>query len=414
MMKFWSFLSIVFLSLNSIAQVSGTGQISGIDDTDRLNTITTAVPFLLIAPDARGGGLGDAGAATSPDANSIHWNPAKLAFIDKNIGFSMSYVPWLRALVPDINLAYLSGYKKISKREAIGASLRYFSLGDITFTDVVGNTTGQFRPNEFAVDVAYSRKLSDEFSGGLALRYIYSNLTGGINVQGQNTKAGQAAAADVGFYYTKKQIKLGEKEGKYAAGVVFSNIGSRISYSDAAVKNYLPMNLRLGNALTVLLDDYNSIAFVADFNKLLVPSPPIYELDNNGSPKLAADGTYVIAAGKDPNRPVGEAIFSSFNDAPLGASEELKEVNYSVGMEYWYEKLFAIRTGMFYEDPTKGNRKYVTLGAGLRYNVFSLDFTYLIPITQNHPLKNTLRFTLLFDFDAFKAQNKEATADPTK
>ena len=382
---------------------------------DQINTITTAVPFLLITPDSRAGGMGDVGAATSTDINSIHWNPSKLAFADKKMGIGVSYTPWLRALVPDINLAYLAGYYKTKKSGTIGASLRYFSLGDITFTDNNGNTIGQFRPNEFAIDIAYATKLGKDFSAGGAVRFINSNLTGGALVQGSATHPGRSIAVDVSVLYKKEKLKLGDKKAIGAVGLNVSNIGAKMSYSDRGGKDnadFIPINMRLGGSLTINIDEYNSIGFMADINKLLVPTPPIYKraVDSAGKDIGIAydkDGNPSILAGKDPNRGIAEGVFGSFNDAPNGSKEELREINYCVGMEYWYNKLFAVRVGYFYEHPTKGNRQYFTLGAGLKYNVFGLDFAYLIPAQQRNPLENTLRFTLTFDFDAFKAQNDE-------
>lgn len=401
--------TLVLFSFGNTVQAQSTQNQRA--DEVQLNTITTAVPFLLITPDSRAGGMGDVGVASSTDVNSIHWNPSKLAFADKKMGIGVSYTPWLRALVPDINLAYLSGYYKTKKRGTIGASLRYFSLGDITFTDDNGNTIGQFRPNEFAVDVAYAIKLSDNFSAGGAVRFVNSNLTGGALVGGSQTKAGRSIAVDVSALYKKDKIKLQDKKATAAVGLNISNIGNKMSYFDrggANSANFIPINLRLGGSLTVQLDDYNSIAIMADVNKLLVPTPPTYELDTNGA-VVYKGGQPVILAGKDPNRGVAEGMFGSFNDAPGGSKEELREINYSLGMEYWYNKLFAVRVGYFYEHPTKGNRQYFTLGAGVKYNVFGLDFAYLIPTQQRNPLENTLRFTLTFDFDAFKAQNDEKT-----
>ncbi|HMT29116.1 MAG TPA: type IX secretion system outer membrane channel protein PorV, partial [Bacteroidia bacterium] len=245
----------------------------------QINTITTAVPFLIISPDARAGGMGDAGAASSADANSIHWNPSKLAFVEKKIGFSISYTPWLRKLVPDINLAYVSFYNKLKGDQTIGASLRYFSLGNITFTDNVGTEIGQFNPAEYAFDFAYARKLSENFSGGIALRYIHSNLTGGINVENNATKAGNSVAADVSAYY-KSDIELGNKDAVLAIGLNISNIGAKISYTETGVKDFIPINLRLGPSLKLKLNEYNDLTFLVDFNKLLVPTPPIYDPTN--------------------------------------------------------------------------------------------------------------------------------------
>ncbi len=412
-----SFIIIIVVIVLCKHKLEAQTTMKTIDEiNNQLNTITTAVPFLLISPDSRAGGMGDAGVASSPDVNSIHWNPSKLAFADKKMGIGVSYTPWLRALVPDINLAYLSGYYKTKKRGTIAASLRYFSLGDITFTDNNGTVTGQFRPNEFALDVAYATKLSKTFSVGGAFRYINSNLTGGTFVEGSATHPGRTIAVDISALYRKEKIKLGDKKAVLGIGINVSNIGAKISYSDRGGKNnsdFIPINLRLGGSLTVQLDEYNSFAVVADVNKLLVPTPPVYKhsYDTAGVDQGVAydkNGDPLIAFGKDPHRGVAEGIFGSFNDAPGGSKEEMKEINYSIGMEYWYNKLFAVRAGYFYENPLKGNRKYFTLGAGVRYNVFGLDFAYLIPTQQRNPLENTLRFSLTFDFDAFKAQNDDA------
>ena len=374
----------------------------------QINTITTAVPFLMIAPDARAGGMGDNGVATSPDPNSIHWNPAKLAFIDKQMGFAVSYTPWLRALVDDISLSYLSGYYKFKEDQALAMSLLYFSLGNIDFTDESGNPNGCFKPNEFAVDVAYSRKLGEGFSGGLALRYIYSNLTGGVLISGSNTqtKAGTSVAADLSGYYTK-EIKLSKKDAELTAGLNISNIGAKMSYSETGTKDFIPTNFRLGAGLKVELDKYNSISFNADMNKLLVPTQPVYWQNSQGGDSIA-NGQKVIREGKDPNsQSVASALISSWSDAPGGFQEEMKEINYSLATEYWYDNQFAIRAGYFHEASTKGNRQFFTVGAGLRYNVFGLDFAYLIPTDQRNPLENTLRFTLLFNFEGLKKENKQ-------
>lgn len=398
--------AVVFLGLFIIvgslkAQSNNAGQ----EVSDDINTITTAVPFLLIAPDARSGALGDAGVASTPDANSLHWNPSKLAFVEKSLGFSISYTPWLRQLVPDINLAYLSGYRKLDKNQAFGASLLYFSLGDITFTDNVGNVTGQFRPKEFAVDVSYARKLSDDFSGAFSMRYIYSNLTGGATVEGSASHPGMSVAADLSGYY-QKELDIAKHEALLAFGAHISNIGSKISYTETGNQDFIPTNLRLGTSAKMDLDQYNTLGLLLDFNKLLVPTPPVYETDSAGRPIYDSDGNPVILLGKDPNVSVVSGIFNSFTDAPGGFEEEIREFTYSVGLEYWYDKQFALRAGYFHEHATKGNRKFFTIGAGLKYSVFGLDFAYLIPTEQRNPLENTLRFSLLFDFDAFKAQNK--------
>ena len=394
--------------------IKGYSQVTTQQLTGGINPITTSVPFLLIAPDSRQGGMGEVGAATPADVNSIHWNGSKLAFAEKNMGFGISYTPWLRQLVPDISLSYVSGYGKLGKMGAIGGSLRYFSLGNITFTDITGNTTGQFKPNEFAIDLAYSQKLSQTFAAGLAIRYINSNLTGGVTLtNGQPTKAGQSVAVDVSMTYkTKKGWELGGKKATGTIGLAITNIGSKISYT--TVKNFIPINLRLGGGLKFDIDDYNSFGIYADVNKLLVPTPPVYKKMKtiNGTDSSAveidqATGSPVIESGKDPNRSVAAGMFGSFSDAPGGASEEFRELNFAAGFEYWYAKQFAVRAGYFYEDKTKGGRQFFNIGLGVRYSVFGLDMAYLIPITQRNPLQNTLRFTLTFDFDAFKEQNKE-------
>ena len=374
--------------------------VSGVDEIgrDNLNTITTAVPFLLISPDSRAGGMGDVGVATSPDANSLHWNPAKFAFVEDEVGFAVSYVPWLRALVPDINLSYLAGYKKLNKNEAIAMELRYFTLGDITFTDVIGNNLGQYKPSEFAIGSAYSRKLSDQFSLAISGRYIYSNLTGGQSAGGITTNAGQSVAADVAGYF-RKDIRIAKKDMELALGANISNIGNKVRYTETSTRDFIPINLRLGTALNADLDEYNKISFAFDINKLLVPTPPIYNDSIDGQ----------IDFGQDPNVSVVSGIFQSFGDAPGGFSEEMREINLSIGTEYWYDDQFAVRAGYFNEHNTKGGRKFFTFGSGVKYNVFALDFSYLInasrAINGNNPLANTMRFTLIFDFGAMENIN---------
>jgi hypothetical protein len=391
MNKIIGIISASLLMFNAFAQQADYSQLTG-----GLNTITTAVPFLLISPDSKAGAMGDVGVATTPDANSLHWNPAKYAFVDDDMGFSVSYVPWLRALVPDINLSYLAGYKKLNDKETIAMELRYFSLGDITFTNVNGDVIGQYNPNEFALGTAYSRKLSDNFSLAIAGRYIYSNLTGGQYAAGHETFAGQSIAADVAGYYTKP-IRLGDKDFDLAIGGNVSNIGSKVSYTESPVRDFIPINLRLGTALGGEFDDYNKMSFAFDINKLLVPTPPVYNQDKE------------IVAGMDPEVSVVSGIFQSFWDAPGGSKEEFREINYSVGTEYWYADQFAIRAGYFFEHDTKGGRKFFTFGSGVKYNVFALDFSYLInasrAINGNNPLANTMRFTLVFDFGAMDEMN---------
>jgi len=365
--------------------------------------ITTAVPFLTIGPDARHGGLGEAGVASSPDVNSMHWNPAQYAFIDKDLGFGVSYSPWLRKLVNDINLAYVSFYKRLNDMSTVAATMRYFSLGYIMFTDEVGTNLGEYKPNEFAIDGTYSRKFSKYFSGAVAARFIYSNLTAGQYVQGTQTTAGISVAADVAIYYLK-EVDLGSTDGELTWGLNISNIGSKISYSKTAIqKDFIPTNFRLGIGMNVHIDDYNDIGFLFDVNKLLVPTPPVYAVDSNNQPIVDPAGNYVIEKGMDPNVSPVTGMIQSWYDAPYGFNEEMREFSLAVGIEYWYDQLFSLRGGFFYEDKTKGNRKYFTVGAGLRYNVFGLDLSYLIPIEQQNPLENTLRFTLLFNLEPSKA-----------
>lgn len=368
-----------------IVAILGTNKLYAQENNQDLNIIQTVAPFLTIAPDSRAGAMGDAGVATSPDIYSMHWNPAKFAFIDGEGGVGISYSPWLRNLVPDINIAYLSGYYRIDKKQVVSSSLIYSSLGDVDFTDTYGNPERTFKPNEWSVDVGYSRLFTDNLSGGTAFRFIYSNLTGGSYSGGVATKPGISLAADVSLYY-RKDVNLFNKESEMALGLNFSNIGSKMSYSDSQTSDFIPMNMRFGTAWTVNFDMYNKITLTADINKLLVPTPPFYDISNPDS----------IIAGKDPNVAVPVAIFQSFNDAPNGFKEELRELTFSFGAEYWYNSQFAIRTGYFHENEIKGNRKYFTAGAGFRLSGFTVDFSYLMPLVQNHPLARTLRFSLSF------------------
>tara|TARA_B100000902_G_scaffold75444_1_gene80288 strand:- start:438 stop:1679 length:1242 start_codon:yes stop_codon:yes gene_type:complete len=413
-MRYAFFLVCSLISFNVLCQGTGADiDGSSLTGAEKLNTITTAVPFLLIAPDSRASAMGDVGVATSPDVNSMHWNAAKYAFVEDDMGFSVSYVPWLRALVPDINLSYLSGYRKINKNEVIGLELRYFSLGDIIFTNGVGDVVGQYNPNEFALGTAYSRKLADNFSLSISARYIYSNLTGGQNAGGLETNAGQSIAADIGGYYVQS-IRISKQDMDLRIGGNISNIGDKISYTETAVRDFIPINLRLGTSISADLDDYNKMSFAIDINKLLVPTPPQY--DNRANLGTDSLGNQIdnpnygeIISGKDPNVSVVSGIFQSFGDAPGGFKEELREINISLGTEYWYADQFAIRAGYFNEHQTKGGRKYFTFGSGVKYNVFQLDFSYLInastSINGNNPLANTMRFTLVFDFGAMEDLN---------
>jgi hypothetical protein len=381
-------IGILLLILASFASLNVFSQ------TER--AIQTVVPFLTIAPDSRSAAMGDAGAATSPDCFSLHWNAAKFAFIDGKGGVAISYSPWLRALVPDMNISYLTGYYRIDAKQVVAASLTYNSFGEVQFTDIYGTEINKFKANEFAVDAAYSRLFGEHFSGGIAFRFIYSNLTGGQLTGGTETKAGISYAADISGYY-KKPITLAGKDGLLGLGLNISNIGSKMSYTDSRDPDFIPMNLRLGATGTLNLDNYNSITLAIDLNKLLVPTPPTY-----------ITGTDSIKSGKDDKVSVPVAIFQSFYDAPGGFKEEMHEITYSFGLEYLYNKQFAVRCGYFHENTYKGNRKYFTAGAGIKMNIFSLDFSYLFPMaqSQDNPLARTLRFTLSFDFNSLKNVSK--------
>jgi len=366
------------------------------------NVITTAVPFLMIAPDARGGGMGDIGVSTTPDAYSLYWNPAKYAFIEKDFGAGIGYVPWLRGLVNDIGLASISGYKRFGDKQAIALSLRFFSMGEVMFTNDVGQELGAVKPNEWAVDATYARKFTRTLSGAVAFRFIYSNLVP-VNYTKYDVRPGMSGAADVALYYHKELEIKGLSATYINFGFNLSNIGAKISYSSSStLRDFLPTNLRIGPSFTMDIDEYNRLSFAVDLNKMLVPTPPIYYPDSIGP-----DGKQVIEKGRDPDVSVVKGMIQSFYDAPYGFKEELEEINVVVSAEYWYNKLFAIRAGYFWESKYKGDRQFFTLGAGLRYNVFGLDFSYLIPIRNNNPLQNTLQFTLLFNFEPIKPKDKE-------
>ena len=385
MKKLIGFLTASLLMFSAFSQdvENGIGQ-------NDLNTITTAVPFLLIGPDSKAGAMGEVGVATTPDANSMHWNPAKLAFTTDDMGASVSYVPWLRALVPDINLSYLAGYKKLDDKQAIGLEMRYFSLGDITFTDENGTNVGQYKPHEFALATSYARKLSREFSLAISGRYIYSNLTGGQYAGEVATQAGQSIAADLAGYYAKP-VRMGGQDMDLAVGLNISNIGSKVSYTESLIRDFIPINMRLGTALGTDIDDYNKVSIAFDINKLLVPTPP----NENG--------------GMDPDVGVVSGIFQSFWDAPGGTKEEFRELMYSVGGEYWYANQFALRAGYFFEHSTKGGRKFLTFGSGVKYSAFTLDFSYLVNANNDagatNPLANTMRFSMIWNFGAMEEAN---------
>ena len=366
---------------------------------DYLNAITTAVPFLTIAPDSRAGAMGDIGCATSADGNSQSYNPAKYAFSKNEFGFSVSYSPWLRNLVNDINLAYLTGYWRITDMDAIAMSLRYFSLGDIQFMDENGVEISTQNPNEFAIDFTYSRKLIDQLSIAITPRFIYSNLTAGQFVGGEETKAGLAGAADLSLFYEQDFDVKAFNNSTLRAGLCISNMGNKMSYSSGTLRrDFLPTNLKIGLGYEMDFDGYNKLTVNGEFNKLLVPTNPIYAVDSNNHIIYNEAGDPVIAAGMNPDVSVPQGMIQSFYDAPGGFKEELQEIMWSVGAEYSYRDLFFFRLGYFYESPNKGNRQFVSLGAGIKYSIFGIDVSYLIAVKQHHPLANTLRFTPNFDF----------------
>lgn len=362
--------------------IQGTILRRQVEDDARL--ISTGVPLLLIAPDARAGALGDLGAASTPDANSNHWNAAKLPFAEKKFAASLTYSPWLRDIAGDIDLTYLAGYYKLNDISAIGASLTYFSLGSINFTNEEGVSMGDYNPNEFALDVSYSLKLTENLAAAVTGRYIRSDLTQGQSVQGNSTHAASAVAADIGLYY-QKDLAL-DKPAQYALGLQISNLGNKISYSDNLESSFLPANLRIGGRYSYSMDQFNRLSFMLDLNKLLVPTPPVRDTAGN------------IYEGKDDHVGVLQGAIQSFYDAPNGFKEELQEINISAGIEYWYNNMIAARAGYFYENKKKGDRQYLTLGLAIKYNSLGIDISYLVPTSQtNNPLKNTLRVSLSFD-----------------
>jgi len=383
-------LSVIFL-MPAIAFAQSIGQGGTNTNGSSSTQIPTAVPFLLITPDSRSGGIGEAGVALSPDANANFWNPSKLAFIEDNDAVSASYSPWLRNLVPDVSLSYISYAHKLDDRNSFGASLRYFNLGSIELTDASQQSLGTYTPNEFSIDGSFSRKFGNSLSLGLSLRYIHSSLANGSFLQGQQIKAGNAVAADVSLFYHKTLQEFGN-DATFAFGTNISNIGSKISYTDNGTKYFLPTNLKLGIANTINMDQFNSITFALDLNKLLVPTPPI--VDNDGN----------IVKGKSSDVSVPAGIFQSFTDAPNGFSQEMQEITISPGLEYWYNKLFAVRVGYFYENPNNGGLHYFTVGTGFRYDIYAFDFSYIAASQQNSPLANTLRFTLMINFGSGKKQ----------
>lgn len=396
---------LVVIALTLIANTA-TGQNSIKDD---FNPIQTGVTSLSIAPDARGASMGDLGAATDPDANSQYWNPSKYAFANSTAAASLSYTPWLRKLVNDIFLANISGYWKIGSgdNQAISASMRYFSLGEVTTNPVGSSIAAQtLNPYEMAIDLGYSRKLSEKYSMGVVFRYIYSDLGyGGDSYSPDQSTGASAFSADISGYFTTYPV-IGRNECQFSWGWDISNIGSKVSYNNGNDPAFLPTNLRLGTTFKFPLADYHNLAVSLDLNKLLVPTRP-REKDY----VTAAEGTqenldqqreYLDALTKWENMSPITGIFKSFSDAPGGFKEELKEINWSLGAEYSYNEQFFVRAGYFYENAMKGNRQYFTVGAGFSLNVVRLDAAYMLATAQTSPLDQTLRFTLTFDMDGLK------------
>ena len=382
----WAFVAVVCVymwtgSIDATAQVS----YNGIDG--RRNYINTAVPFLRISPDARSGAMGDVGIALSPDANAVYWNLAKLPFAAQKTAVSVTYTPWLREMANDLFLADLSAYHQLDNEQAIGVSLRYFDMGQIQLTDIDGASLGNTHPREFAIDAGYARKLSDNWSMGVAFRYINSNLVSGIKLEsGNEYRSGSAFAGDISASYIKNVSYGDNRSGTWSFGATLTNLGTKIAYTkDKTDKFFIPSNLGVGGAYTHHLNNYkHQLTLALDINKLLVPTPDTADGDRNGIPDYREKSSI-------------SGIFNSFGDAPDGMSEELRELMYSVGIEYWYDNMLAIRAGYFNEHETKGDRKYVTLGVGLRYNMLGVDFSYLVPSgssVQKNPLSNTLRLTL--------------------
>ncbi len=345
------------------------------------------VNFLNVSPDSRSGAMGETGVATTTDANANFWNPSKLAFIDKDFDIAMSYTPWLRNLVPDVSLSYVSFAHRLDDRTVLGASIRYFNMGTIQLTDPARNSQGTFRPNEYSIDASLARKFGDNFSLGVTARFIHSDLSSVsfATGEGQGVQPANAVAADISFLYKKPMEQFGT-DGILSIGGNISNIGTKVKYSEGGPSYFLPTNLKLGVADTWNIDDYNQLTLTVDFNKLLVPTPPLRDANGN------------IISGRNPDVSVPSGIFGSFTDAPGGFKEEMREIGIASGLEYWYNQVFALRGGYFYENAEKGGRQYATLGLGLKYDIYRFDFSYLAASQRNSPLANTLRLTLGMSF----------------
>jgi hypothetical protein len=384
-----------------IALLAASSMAHAQDNDETRRIIHTSLPFLNITPDARSSGMGEVGAATSPDAWAMYWNPSKYAFTEDKFGVGIAYTPWLRNLgVKDINLAYLSAYYKIDDLQTIGFATKFMNMGTVHFRDEIGTSLGEFTPKDFSFDIAYARKLSDKFSMSVAGRYVNSNLTGGHSAAGQApSKPARAVAGDVSGYYSNKRRIYG-----YPANLSFgfniSNIGNKVSYNDSGKKYFLPTNLRLGLGGSIDVDDFNNIGLYGDMNKLLVPTPPVMGVNE--------EGERVILRGKDNDVGTAAGIFQSFSDAPDGFSEEIREIAWSLGLEYWYAKQFAVRGGYYTESQTKGNRKWMQFGVGLKLTTFGLDVSYMVPTEgRQSALARTFRFALTFDIGGLNSQAKQ-------
>lgn len=385
----------------AVALLLGTWSGAKADTKDELNPIQTGVNSLNIAPDARGASMGDLGAATDPDVNSQYWNPSKYAFAYSQGAVSLNYTPWLRKLVNDIFLADVSGYYKIGSNDnqAISASLRYFSLGEVNSTGPGEDIGGQtLNPYELSVDFGYSRKLSEKFSMGVVFRYIYSDLGFSESYAGDQSTGASAFSADISGYYTTYPI-IGRNECQWSWGWNISNIGTKVSYNNGENPAFLPTNLRLGTSFTFPLADYHNLSVSLDANKLLVPARPRRADFESGT---EGDGQYLDKLEEWENMSPITGIFKSFSDAPGGFKEELREITWSLGAEYSYNQQFFLRAGYFYENKYKGNRQYFGMGAGFSLNVVRLDASYMLATAQTSPLDQTLRFTLTFDMDGLR------------
>ncbi|MDJ1499541.1 type IX secretion system outer membrane channel protein PorV [Xanthocytophaga agilis] len=401
-------ISIFCLIVNSSAYAQLV--LNGQDTSYRV--ITTAVPFLTIAPDARAAGMGDVGAATNADVNATYWNPAKLVYTKTDKGISLSYTPWLRRILSGMSVSYLSAYTKLDDKQAIAVALNYFNLGNLSLKDNSGQGAGEFRPREFAIATTYSRKLSEVLSMAATLRYIYSDIYGNLTTgNGVSSQAGNAVAGDLGMYFRTSPPEVSTPV-QFAFGAVVSNMGTQISYGFGQ-KNYLPANLRIGTQVGFTLG-FNQINLAVDLNKWLVPTPPVYKT-RNGVVERTADGRPIILHGKDPNRSYLSSVFGSFTDAPGGISEEIHEIMFSVGGEYIFNDMFMFRMGYFYESPSKGGREYLSLGAGAQLKSIGLDLAYLVPFQQNNPLGETIRFSLHLDIgDEFKPTEDKTRTNKNK